>query len=316
MAELNPVVIDLLRAARDANAPDYWQLSPKEARQAHEDRAGRLSLAPTELHQVATLAVPSEETEVPVRLYVPRKTEEPLPALVWLHGGGHCVGSPNSYDAVCRYLSHKTDCTVISVDYRLAPEHPFPAAVEDCMQSIAWVHANARALGVDPDRIAVGGDSAGANLATVCAMLARDEGNPPLCFQLLIYPIVAPWPDTESHDLFGEGHLLTRKSIDWFQTNYAGDAANRQDWRFAPILSPDLSRLPPALVIVAGFDPLRDEGIAYAERLSEAGVEVSLSNYEDMVHAFINMGGVIQAARDALDESALAMRSAFGTAEG
>jgi len=213
-------------------------------------------------------------------------------------------------------LANQADCIVVAVDYRLAPESKFPAAVEDCEAALKWVALHAVEFGGDPACIAVGGDSAGANLATVMAILARDAAHPKLVFQLLIYPCTAPEPETASHYKFREGYVLTRNSITWFYRQYLRSGKDVNDFRFAPLILDDLSGLPAALVIVAGYDPLRDEGVEYARKLIEAGNRVRLSNYEGMVHGFYLMGGAVDAARRAVTESAEAMREAFDSVRG
>ncbi len=209
---------------------------------------------------------PGPGGDLALRIYTPRDAGTSLPVLVWLHGGGHVVGSLASYDALCRMLALEADCIVVSVDYRLAPEHKFPAGVDDCFAALAWVGAHAAEIGGDPGRIAVGGDSAGGNLAAVCAILARDRGFPRLAFQLLVYPRTAPDEELPSHHTYAEGHLLTRRAILWFHEHYRASDADRNDFRYAPLLCPDFTRLPPALVIVGECDPLRDDGVAYAKR--------------------------------------------------
>jgi acetyl esterase len=230
---------------------------------------------------------------------------------VWLHGGGHVVGSLDSYDALCRKLALSADCIVVSVAYRLAPEHKFPAGVIDSFAALKWAAGHANEFGGDAARVAIGGDSAGANLAAVCAILARDAGEPALCFQLLVYPRTAPDEEFPSHHALAEGYNLTRKTILWFHDHYRASLADRNDFRYAPLICPDLSRLPPSLIIIGEFDPLRDDGIAYAHRLEAAGNEVELSDYPGMIHPFFSMGGAIDAGRAAMVEAAHALRRAF-----
>jgi acetyl esterase len=301
-------VLDLVAAADN---PPYWSLTPVAARAQHEEKAPVLDARPLPVAQCDDRDVPGPGGAVPIRLYFPDKRAELAPALLWLHGGGHVVGSVASYDALCRVLAVKSGCAVVSVDYRLAPEHKFPAAVEDAFAVLRWLLDQGRALGIDPARLAVGGDSAGANLAAVSAILARDAGLGGPVFQLLIYPATAPWPDSGSHQEFAEGHLLDRRTIDWFQNHYARGAADRRDFRFAPLLASDLSRLPPALVIVAECDPLRDEGTAYAERLRDAGVPVELSCYAGMIHAFVSLSRALEGGRRAIDQAATALARAL-----
>ncbi len=311
---LDPQAQYVLKLIRESGYLEYWQMTPEQARLSHNERAAKLSIPPETLFEVRDARLPGPAGEIPVRSYRPRPAAQPLPVLVWFHGGGHTIGSLDGYDTVCRRLARQGDCVVVSVDYRLAPEHRFPAAVEDCFAALEWVGRNAERVGGDPQRLAVGGDSAGGNLAAVCSILARDAGFPALCMQLLIYPVTADNLDSASHRDFAEGYLLTRKSIEWFVGNYCPDVEKRRDFRFAPLNAGNLAALPDALVIVAGYDPLRDEGIAYARRLEEAGNRVELSNYEGMIHAFIALGGVIDAGVRAIDQSARALRGAFDRA--
>jgi acetyl esterase len=236
-----------------------------------------------------------------------------LPVLVWLHGGGHVVGSLDSYDALCRQLALQSDCLVASVAYRLAPEHKFPAGVEDRFSALKWVAEHAAEIGGDENRVAIGGDSAGGNLAAVCAILARDAGFPTLAAQVLVYPRTAPDEELPSHHEFAEDHLLTRKTILWFHDHYRASDDDRQDFRYAPLICKDLSRLPPALIIVGECDPLRDDGLAYAERLRLEGNVVELTNYPGMIHPFFSMGGAVDAGRTAVAQVASTLRRIFET---
>jgi len=257
--------------------------------------------------------IPGPGQDLTIRIYEPRaaKPGEKLPLLLWFHGGGFVIGNLDTHDHACRALAVQADCLVVAVDYRLAPEFKFPAAVDDCLATLRWLALHALELGGDPTRVAVGGDSAGANLATVCAILARNDGYPKLAHQLLIYPCTAPEPETPSHRKFAEGYLLTRNTITWFYKQYLRSQRESADFRFAPLLAEDLSNLPPALVIVAGYDPLRDEGLDYAKRLIEGGNRVTLVNYEGMIHGFLLMGGAVDAAKRALRQAAEALREAF-----
>jgi len=308
---LDPQVEQVLERVRAAGHPEYWQMTPEAARAFHEEQAPVLDATPTPVHRVEDRTLPGPGGDVPVRVYVPRAAGAPLPALLWLHGGGHVIGSVASYDPLCRRLALRAECVVASVDYRLAPEHKFPAAVEDSFAALEWMARSARTLGADPGRIAVGGDSAGGNLAAVTAILARDAGGPPLVFQLLAYPATAPAPDSPSQRALGEGYLLTRRTIEWFQAHYRRDEDDRRDFRYAPLLCPDLSGLPPALVQVAEYDPLHDEGVAYAGRLREAGNRVEVIDYPGLVHAFLSMSGAVDAGARAIGDAARALRHAF-----
>ena len=314
---LDPQIEILLGLAKKANLPEVWQLTPDQGREQYLTRVNKLKFGEP-IFRTEDRRIPGPGSDIPIRIYTPRelKTAEKLPVLMWFHGGGFVIGSLETHDSVCRMLANKAECIVVAVDYRLAPESRFPAAVEDCQAALKWVALHAVEFGGDASCMAVGGDSAGANLATVMAILARDAAHPKLAFQLLVYPCVAPEPETASHHKFREGYMLSRNSITWFYRQYLRNPRDANDFRFAPLLLDDLSGLPPSLIIVAGYDPLRDEGIDYAKRLIEAGNRVRLSNYEGMVHGFYLMGGAVEAARRAVAESAEVMRAAFDGARG
>lgn len=232
--------------------------------------------------------IPGPEGPLAVRIYGPEaKPTAPLPALIYYHGGGFVIGSRNVVDAFCRRVALGARCLVFNVEYRLAPEHPFPAAVLDCTEAFAYIRDNAAAFGVDPARIAVGGDSAGANLATVVSICRRDADLPGPAYQMLYYPVTEPHFESESHRLFAKGYFLDRATMDFFMDGYG--AQGLDDPRAAPMRYQDLSKLPPAQVLTAGFDPLRDEGRAYAERLIEAGNEVEYINEGALIHGFVAM---------------------------
>ncbi len=309
---LDPQARALLDAAKASGAPEMWELTPDQARAEYLRRTERVR-ADVDIYRVEDRQIPGPVHPIKVRIYTPQASQEhaSLPVLVWYHGGGFVIGDLDSHDSACRALANQTECLVVAVDYRLAPEHKFPGAVEDCESALHWVAAHASELGGDPGRIAVGGDSAGGNLAAVVALLAREKGGPKLCFQLLIYPCVAPEPETPSHHQFAEGYLLTRKTITWFFKQYLRSSKDTLDPRYAPLEEKDLSSLPPSLVIVAGFDPLRDEGVDYAKALIDAGNKVTLSNYEGMIHGFYLMGGMIDKANQAIEESARHLKEAF-----
>lgn len=309
---LDPQARALLDAAKASGAPEMWELTPDQARAEYLRRTERVR-ADVDIYRVEDRQIPGPVQPIKVRIYTPQASQEQasLPVLVWYHGGGFVIGDLDSHDSACRALANQTECLVVAVDYRLAPEHKFPGAVEDCEAALHWVAAHATELGGDPGRIAVGGDSAGGNLAAVVALLAREKGGPKLCFQLLIYPCVAPEPETPSHHQFAEGYLLTRKTITWFFKQYLRSSKDTLDPRYAPLEEKDLSSLPPSLVIVAGFDPLRDEGVDYAKALIDAGNKVTLSNYEGMIHGFYLMGGMIDKANQAIEESAQHLKEAF-----
>ena len=309
---LDPQIEFVIGLVKKANAPEFWQLTPDQAREQYLLRVAKLAVKEP-IFRTEDRRIPGPGSHIPIRIYTPReiKSGEKLPVLLWFHGGGFVIGSLDTHDSVCRMLANQADCIVVSADYRLAPEYKFPAAVEDCEAALKWLALHAVEFGADPQAIAVGGDSAGANLATVVAILARDAGHPKLAFQLLIYPCAAPEPEAPSHYKFAEGYVLSRNTITWFFRLYQRNRADSNDFRFAPLVADDLANLPPALVLVAGYDPLRDEGVDYAKRLIESGNRVRLVNYEGMIHGFYLMGGAVDAAKRAVAESAQALREAF-----
>jgi len=313
---LDPQAEILLGLVKQSGLPEFWQLTPDQAREHFIARV-RKTEARDSIYRSRDQRIPGPASDIPIRIYWPREPNEGelFPSLLWFHGGGFVIGNLDTHDSACRMLANQTDCMVVAVDYRLAPEFKFPAAVDDCRAALRWLAAHAREIGADPERIAVGGDSAGANLAAVMALLARDEGYPKLVFQLLIYPCAAPEPETASHRAFADGYLLTRQTIVWFYKHYLRTQRDTQDFRFAPLVAKDLSGLPPALVMVAGYDPLRDEGVEYTTKLIQAGNRVTLINYEGMMHGFILAGGVLDAARQAIAQSAAALREAFKSEE-
>jgi acetyl esterase len=249
--------------------------------------------------------------EIPARLYRPDGAT-PLPLLVYFHGGGWVLGGLESHDVTLRSLANASGCAVLAIDYRLAPEHKFPAAVDDCYAAASWAVANAAALGVDAGRVAVGGDSAGGNLTAVVTQLARDRMGPPLRFQLLVYPATDVAYDTPSYRENATGYFLELEGMRWFYDLYLRSDADRADPRASPLRATDLHGLPPALVITAEFDPLRDEGEAYARRLREAGVPVTLSRYDGMIHGFFGMNALLERGQEAVREAAAALHAALG----
>ena len=285
-------------------------MTPFVARRIYRETRAALSPRPPEVAEARLIVCPGP---VALRAYRPLGAEkgDRLPALVYFHGGGWVIGDLDTHDALCRQLANAAGCAVFSVDYRLAPEHPFPEAVDDCIAATRFVFQEAAALSVDTSRVAVGGDSAGGNLAAVVALQARDAGAPRLAFQLLIYPATDQRCGFASHQKNGKGYLLTRESIDFFRGCYLREARDWADWRASPLLAKDHSALPPALVLTAGYDPLVDEGRAYAEKLRGAGVRVDYREYPDMVHGFILFGGALDTANAAVAECAAALRGAF-----
>lgn len=306
---LDPQARALLDQLAAAGGPDLSELEPEAGRQMYE--AMRAPERGEEMARVENLRLASRERTIRLRVYAP-SAERPLPVLVYFHGGGWVIGSLETHDHLCRALARAAGCAVVSVDYRLAPEHPYPAAVDDCLAAVRAVVEHAAMLGVDPERVAVAGDSAGGNLAAVVSLLARDAGGPTLCAQVLIYPVTDFAFDTVSYRENGEGHLLTRASMEWFSGHYLGPTLERAtEPAAAPLRASDLAGLPPALVITAEFDPLRDEGEAYAERLRSAGVPARSTCYPGAIHDFVRLSFVLDQGKQAVGEIAGALREAF-----
>lgn len=314
---VHPQVAVLLERVARSPLPPYHELPPIVARRVYHDTRSVTAPPAPEMAAVTLMLVPGPAGPLPVRAYRPAGTAkgEILPALVYYHGGGWVIGDLDTHDVICRQLSNGARCMVFSVEYRLAPEARFPAAVDDCVAATHFIASRAAELGVDPKRIAVGGDSAGGNLATVVCLDARDAKSqmkrPMPCFQLLIYPATDQRAGHPSHERNAEGYLLTRKVMNYFRGHYLPHEADWLDWRASPILASSLAGLPPAHVLTAGYDPLVDEGRAYAERLSSEGVKTVYQDYPDMVHGFLLMGGVLDTANQAVADCCAALRGAF-----
>ncbi len=311
---LDPQVRHVLELIKLRGLPQFHEQPPAASRAQYEETAPVLAMPPADMARVSDRTIPGPDgNQIPLRIYSPRPREgEKLPVLVYLHGGGWVVGSLDTHDSICRALARRADCIVVSVDYRMAPEHPFPAAPDDCHTALRWVAENAATFGGDAARLAVGGDSAGGNLAAVAALDCRDRGGPALALQLLVYPVTADNLDSASCHAFATDHVLTRETMQWFIAHYTGGTPAAGNPRYAPLLADDLSGLAPAHVMVAGYDPLRDEGIAYATRLMEAGNTVTLVNHAGMVHGFFGMGALIDEAYSATDQAARALQRAWG----
>jgi len=262
---------------------------------------------PEQVARIEDLSVPGKHGGIPVRVYTP-EGQGPFTGLVYFHGGGWVIGSIDTHDALCRSIANAAGCVVVSVEYRLAPEHPYPAASEDAYSATCWVAEHAGRLGIDPLRLAVGGDSAGGNLAAVVSLMARDRSGPRLALQLLLYPITDYDLDTASYLRYADGYLLTRDAMAWFWRQYLPDGVSPDGPYISPLRVADLSGLPPALVITAECDPLCDEGLAYAERLKAAGVEVAATCYRGMIHGFIRRHRLLRQGRKGLEELASCLR--------
>jgi len=292
-----------------AGAPPLHELSVAEARQVLVALFGTQG-EPEPVGAVEERTIPGAGGEMLTRIYRPYGTG-PFPVLVYFHGGGWVIGDLEAYDATCRALTNAAGCLVVAMEYRLAPEHKFPAAPEDCYAATCWVAANAAAIGGDPGRIAVGGDSAGGNLTAVVAQMARDHGGPALVYQLLVYPVTNYGYDTASYRENADGYLLTRDAMVWFWDHYLRSAADGNNPLASPLRANDLRGLPPAMLLTAEFDPLRDEGEAYAMRLQEAGVPVTLKRYAGTIHGFFSLGAVLDQGKQAMADAAAALRTIF-----
>ncbi|MBT2324156.1 alpha/beta hydrolase [Variovorax paradoxus] len=298
------------RMARAHQAP-FYTLAPAEAKAAYEKGAGVLEVPKPELERIEDFTLPARDGHaLPARLYAPSRAR--LPVLLFFHGGGFTVGSVATHDTLCRVLSKKSGAAVISLDYRLAPEHKFPTASNDAWDALKFIAKNAAELGLDGTRIAVGGDSAGGTLAAVCAILARDAGLP-LALQMLFYPGTTAHQDTPSHRHFAAGPLLDEPLITWFFAQYLNSQAERDDWRFAPLNADDVDDVAPAWIGLAECDPVVDEGIAYADKLRAAGVAVELEIYRGVIHEFVKMGRAIPEALQAHADAARALKEALQT---
>ena len=299
---LHPQARALINLMHERGVPPTHTLSPMEARRFYRERRFFTQPDAPQVTLVQDLQATGPHGAIPLRLYkpLPETPGQTLPVLVYFHGGGWVIGDLDTHDTLCRELANGSGCAVVAVDYRMGPEHRFPAAVDDCFAATRWVHDNAASLGLDASRLAVGGDSAGGNLAAVVSILARDADDLPLSFQLLIYPSTDMRRLSASHQTNGQGYLLTADTIVYFQTHYIGDEAKYADWRASPLLCENLAHLPPAFVMTAGYDPLRDEGLAYAQRLTEAGNRATHICFERQIHGFITMGRVIDEANVAV----------------
>lgn len=308
---LDPQVAALLKQMVEMKIPELHTLAPKAARELFDGAIKMVMGKPEKVSKVEDLKIPGPADQIPIRIYTP-EGKGPFPIFVYIHGGGFVIGNIPMGDNLCRAIANRTSCVVVSVEYRLAPEHKFPAAVDDSYAAIKWVARNPARINGDPSRIAVGGDSAGGNLSAVVSLRARDEGEDFPIYQVLMYPATElDMHSTGSLNEFAEGYFLTGADMIWFGDQYFEKGQNRRVPYASPLLAPDLSELPPALIITAGFDPLRDEGEAYGERLKKSGVSVKVSRYAGMIHGFISMDGVIGKAKDAINEIATNLGEIF-----
>ncbi|ACL58343.1 alpha/beta hydrolase [Methylobacterium nodulans] len=318
MAAMHPDVVALVRAIREAGRPPFEALAPEEARAAYSAGRAALQPPPDPVAELRDLAAPGEAGPVQLRLYrgIGTESDAALPCLLYLHGGGWVLGDLDSHDGICRRLANAARACVIAVDYRRAPEHPFPAAIRDAAAALAHVAAEAEVLRIDPARLAVGGDSAGGNLAAVLALMGRDGSLPRSVFQMLLYPVIDLAMAGESYARVTDGVPITAATMRYFIDHYAPDAADRMDWRASPIRAPRFAGAPPALVLTCAHDPLCDEGLAYAKRLDREGVPVTALHLGDQMHGILTMGRAIGATAPVLDFVGAMLREAWRSAAG
>lgn len=306
----DPQTRTLLEELAAVEGPKAWEVGTAEMREMFEALFDEHGLPAEDLVDREELEVPGPEGPLRARVYRPRDGgAEPLPGAVYYHGGGMVANSIDTYEGLLQRLAAGSGCAVAACDYRLAPEHRFPAGVEDAFAFAEWTHANAGELGIDPERLAVAGDSAGGYLAAVVTQMARDSGGPPFVFQLLVYPAVGSRGESRSLVENATGYLFERPELDWLYDLYLTDPAQISDPRVSPILQPDLSGLPPAFLLTAELDILRDDGEDYARLLEQAGVPVEVRRYEGMIHPFLNLAGTIERGRDAIEECAEKLRA-------
>jgi acetyl esterase len=306
-------VLDLMEKAVAAGRPQLHTLDAPTARTMADKMSADGEADPPEVAKVTDGTLPGPLGAIAFRRYWPADvTENPIPTLVYYHGGGFVIGNLETHDSTCRRLANKSRCQVIAIDYRMAPEHPFPAPVNDALAAFRHIRDNALAFDTWPDRIAVGGDSAGGSLSAVVCQQAVAAGEQAPAFQMLIYPATDSTTESESRRTLGEGYFLTRDLMDWFWRHYIPAGTDQADLRISPLLAADVSRLPPAYVLTAGYDPLRDEGHAYAEKLRRAGVKVTYSNFPGTLHGFFSMTRFLKQGLVANDEAAGVLGALFG----
>lgn len=307
---VNPRIQFFLDKMKEMPKPPIEQMTPE----MYRSQGGALPVDEKSeaVNRVEDRILPLKDREIAVRVYTP-SNEELLPALVFYHGGGWVVGNLDSHDGICRFLANKAQCVVISVDYRLAPEHKFPAAVKDAYDSLQYIASHAEEFSIDRNLIAVGGDSAGGNLAAVTCIIAKEQKTPSICYQLLLYPSTGYDQEPPSIRENAEGYFLTVDMMTWFRKHYVSDEDEMLNPYVSPILYKDLSGLPPAAILTAQYDPLRDVGKAYAEKLEDNGVPVFYKNYQDLIHGFGNFISFVPEALEALNEGAASLRTSFFT---
>jgi acetyl esterase len=304
---LHPAAKLILEQMEAARAPAMSTLTPAEARRSTD--ISMLAGIPEEVASIEERLIPGPAGEIPIRIYTP-EGQGPFPVLIYYHGGGWVIGSLDVVDVPCRQLANRTGCVVISVDYRLAPEHPFPAPAEDAYAAVVWAAENGESLCMDSSKIIVAGDSAGGNLAAVVCLMAKDRGGPKISYQILFYPVTDHSYETKSYQDNAEGYFLTKDSMMWFWNHYLQEKSGEHPYA-SPLRVKDVNSLPPALVVTAEYDPLRDEGEAYAKRLFDAGIPVTLKRYEGLIHGFVWMSGVLPQGLEAIELAAEELNGMF-----
>ena len=308
---LDPDAERLLEMIRASGRPAIQSLSPQEAREVYRASRKALTPDPPDVAQVDDLVAPGPGGAIPLRMYRGLGSSGKLPVLVFFHGGGFCIGDLDTHDYVCRYIANRAGCAVISVGYRLAPEHKFPAAVDDCVAAVSWAGEQAQMLEIDRGRFAVGGDSAGGNLSAVMSHMARDGDLLPICFQMLLYPSVEMSMRHPSYRLDFSRLPLSLETVRYFHGHYLRDERDQADWRASPLRAATFRGLAPAFILTAGYDPLRDEGAEYARMLEENDVPTTFVHMSDQMHGFLTMGRIVPAADMGLELAATALRRAF-----
>ena len=301
---LHPQAKAFLNTTNKLQRAPLHALGALKAREAYAERPDNLAPAWISVFSVEDRSIEQNTLSIPIRIYTPYNSATQLPVFIFYHGGGMVIGSIAGYDTLCRQLCIQSGCLVVSVDYRLAPEHKFPAAVDDAYAAFLWITKNTEQFNGDKHRVAIGGDSAGGTLAAVVTLLAKKKDDLLIQCQILIYPATAPHADSESHSRYAKGYFLERDTVLWFHNSYLRSNEDRKDFRYAPLIADNLTGLPPALVIVAKYDTLRDEGVAYADRLTRSGVDTTLIEYDGMFHPFVSLAGVLDDGEKALTEIA------------
>lgn len=307
-------LLDLMEQANKAGRPKLETLPHSVGRKAVDKMSEDSEADPMDVAEVADGAFAGPGSDIRFRRYRPAGVQAgDLPTLIYYHGGGFVIGNIETHDSTCRRLANKSRCQIMSIDYRLAPEHPFPASTDDGIAAFRHIRDNAASFGVDASRIAVGGDSAGGAIAAVVAQACRDSGEAGPAFQMLIYPATDSSRESESRKKFAEGYFLSKDLMTWFWDAYVPEETDLSDLRLSPLLAKDFAGLPPAFVLTAGFDPLRDEGRAYADRLIDAGVKTTYVNYPGTIHGFFSLTRFLQQGLKANDEAAAVLGAHFGT---